>query len=113
MSDFTFKEVVEKTNEVIKAFQKAEQRDWGIEGNMIELMKQVGDLSKNVMIFEKYYITKKTNDPSYNKDSKDEIGDELSDIFFMLIRIANHYKIDLEKAHMKALKNALTYIKEK
>ena len=113
MSELTFKEVVQKTNEVTKAFQKVEQRQWGIEGNMIELMKQVGQLSQHVMMVEKYYMAKRMNDPKYNKASKDEIGNELSDIFFVLIQIANHYGIDLEKAHLKELEIALASLKEK
>ncbi len=113
MAELTFQEVVEKTNEVIEAFQKVEQRNWGVEGNMIELMKQVGQLSKNVMVFEKYYLAERMEDPNYNKASKDEIGNELSDILFMIIRIANHYEIDLEKAHMKELDIALTSLRGK
>lgn len=111
MSDLTFKEVVHKTNEVIEAFQKVEQRDWGVEGNMIELMKQVGQLSQNVMVLEKYYLAKRDENPNYNKASKDEIGNELSDILFMIIRIANHYDIDLESAHLKELELALKSLK--
>lgn len=106
MSDRTFKEVVEKTKEVIEAFKKVEQRNWGIEGSMIELMKQVGQLSQNIMVFEKYYLSKRDENPFYNKASKDEIGNELSDILFMVIRIASHYDIDLESAHMKEMELA-------
>jgi len=113
MSDLTFKEVVRKTTEIIEAFQKVEQRDWGIEGNMIELMKQVGELGKNVMVLEKYYLAKREEDPNYNKASKAEIGNELSDILFMTIRIANHYGIDLEEAHLKELDIALASLKGK
>ncbi|MDD3101831.1 MAG: hypothetical protein PHE59_01645 [Patescibacteria group bacterium] len=113
MSDLTFKEVVQKTNEVIDAFKKVEQREWGIEGNIIELTKQIGELSKNVMVLEKYYLAERMDNPNYNKASKDEIGNELSDIFFMIIRIANHYGIDLEKAHMRELEIALISLKEK
>ena len=107
MSALTFQEVVEKTNKVITAFQKVEQREWGIEGNMIELMKQVWDLSKNIMMLENYYLAERKNNANYNIASKERIGNELSDIFFMIVRIANHYKIDLEKAHIKELDLAL------
>jgi len=108
MSDATFKEIIQKTNSVIEAFWKVEQRSWGIEGNMIELTKQVGQLAKNVMTYEKYYLAKKKENRGGSKASKDDIANELSDIFFMIIRIANHYKIDLEKAHLKELDIALT-----
>ncbi len=113
MSDLTFKELIQKTNEVIAAFQKVEQRPWGIEGNLIELTKQVGELSKNVMMLENYYLARRKNEPSYSQASIDQIANELSDILFMTIRIANHYKIDLEKAHLKELELAQEYLKRK
>lgn len=113
MPNQTFQQIIEKTNTVITAFQKVEQRDWGIEGNMIELMKQVGELSKNVMMVEKYYLAERMDNPNYSTVSVEKIGDELSDILFMVIRIANHYQIDLEKAHMEALDRALDSLKGK
>ena len=91
-----FQEVVESTRSLISEFEKREQKKWGIEGSMIELMKQVGDLSKCVMITEKYYTKERELEPKY-MTIKDNIGDELYDIFFMLVRIADHYGIDLEK----------------
>ena len=60
----------------------------------------------------RYYLSKRKKDPNYNKDSKGEIANELSDILFMVIRIANHYKIDLEKAHLKELNLALKSLKK-
>ena len=111
MSDITFKEMINKTNDLIKEFEKVEQRKWGIEGNMIELSKQIGELAQNVMMIEKYYFSQRDGDPEYNKASKEEIADELSDILFLIIRIARHYKIDLEKYHLRALKEAHESIK--
>ncbi len=113
MSDISFKEVVQKTNEVVHAFEKVEQREWGIEGSMIELVKQVGELGKNVMMLENYYLAERKNNPNYNKASKEEIGNELSDIFFMIVRIANYYGVDLEAAHLKELDLALASLKAK
>lgn len=74
-------------------------------------MKQVGQLSQNVMVFEKYYLAKRDDNPNYNKASKNEIGNELSDILFMIVRIAKHYDIDLESAHLKELELALKTLK--
>ena len=51
----TFAEMEEMYREVVKRFQKIELREWKAEGAMIELAKQVGELSKQVMIKEKYY----------------------------------------------------------
>jgi len=113
MPSITFKEIIQKTQEVIDTFKQVEQRPWGIEGNMIELTKQVGELAKNVMVLETYYLADRKSDPNYNKASKDEIGNELSDILFMIIRIANHYHIDLEQAHMRELELAKKSLEEK
>jgi len=106
----SFQQIIKTTQKVIKEWEKVEQRPWGAEGSLIELSKQVGDLAKKVMVVEKYYFKKRETDPRY-KTTKEEIGDELSDILFCLIRIAEHYKIDLEKEHLKALEEALKYLK--
>jgi len=92
----SFQEVVADTRALIAEFEKREQKKWGIEGAMIELMKQVGELSRSVMLKEKYYPKDKVGD--------DNIGDELYDIFFMTVRIADHYGIDLEKECEKEVK---------
>lgn len=91
----SFQEVVEDTRSLIREFEKRERKEWGIEGAMIELMKQVGELSKCIMMMEKYYGKERDLEPKY-MTVKDNIGDELYDIFFMTVRIADHYGIDLE-----------------
>jgi hypothetical protein len=48
------------------------------------------------MVYEKYYLKERELDPKY-KTIKDNIGDELFDIFFMIVRIADHYGINLEQ----------------
>lgn len=37
-------------------FEKIEGRPWGVEGATIELIKQVGELAKYVMVVENYYF---------------------------------------------------------
>jgi NTP pyrophosphatase (non-canonical NTP hydrolase) len=109
----SFREVVGDTRKLVKEFEKREQKKWKIEGAMIELMKQVGDLSRCVMMKEKYYLKSRDLDPKY-KTIKDNIGDELYDIFFMLVRIADHYGIDLEKECEKECKYSMAiFSKEK
>lgn len=112
-SSLTFQEITTKTLRVVKEFEKVEQRKWGIEGNMIELSKQVGELSKNVMMLEKYYLASRSQEPKYKDASKEEIANELSDILFIIIRIADLYKVDLEKAHLKELELALKSLEKK
>lgn len=106
MAKYSFQEIVEITRKEIKAFKKVEQKAWGIETIMIELSKQIGDLAKHVMMLEKYYLKERENKPEY-KTTKEDIADELADIFFCLVRLADSYKIDLEKALLDARRKGL------
>lgn len=109
----TFNKLVELTRKIIKRFEKIEGKPWGIEGSMIELSKQVGDLSRLVMPQEGYYPKDRGDDDSQYTATKEKIADELSDILFMVIRIADYYEINLEKAHKNALGDADEYLKSK
>lgn len=113
MNNASFEEIVEKTRSVIKRFEKIEGKPWGIDGAMIELMKQLGQLSALVMMQEQYYPTDRDQSHPQYKVSKEKIADELSDLLFMTIRIADIYEINLEEAHVLALKNAETYLESK
>lgn len=105
---YSFQEMIEKSLEVIDEFTKVEKKKWGVEGAMMELSKQVGELAKNVMMFEGYYMAGRDTLSEY-RTSKDKIVDELSDILFMVIWISKHYGIDLEKEHLKQLDIALKH----
>jgi NTP pyrophosphatase (non-canonical NTP hydrolase) len=102
-NDMTFREAIELFRNVYHRFEKIEGRPWGVEGATIELVKQVGELAKQVMVAERYYFTGRENLPGY-ETSKALIGDELADILSMVIRIADYYDIDLVEAHVKARK---------
>lgn len=93
----TFDEIVKLNQDLIEKFEKMEQRPWGVEGSLIDLSKQVGTLSKHVMVYEKYYIKGIENRERYKTDLSN-IADQLADIFFCLVRLSDHYKIDLEKS---------------
>jgi NTP pyrophosphatase (non-canonical NTP hydrolase) len=77
---------------------------------MIELAKQVGDLAKHVMVAEQYYLPDRDVDPRY-ATTKDEIADELADVLLAIIRISDHYGIDLERAHVKTRERELEYLR--
>jgi len=64
-NSLSFQEVVDRTKALIRDFEKVEKRPWGVEGAMIELQKQVGELSKQVMTFEGYYIPYRDTQPEY------------------------------------------------
>lgn len=104
----TFQDLIDITRKVIAAFDRIERRPWTIETTTIELMKQVGDLARRIMTQEQYYLPDRDQRPEY-LTSEDDIGDELADILYCLIRIAEHYHIDLEVAHLRARRAELRY----
>jgi len=108
-----FKEAVILTENIIKRFEKIEGKPWGAEGSLIELQKQVGELSKLIMVNENYYFPSRDQIDKQYKVSKEKIEDELADILCAVIRLAKHYKIDLEKAHIEARKKEDNFLKTK
>ena len=94
----SFQEAIELYRGIYHRFEKVEGKPWGVNGAMIELSKQVGDLSKCIMLKEEYYAYKGERPVGLEKN----IGNELADIFGQLIRIADCYGIDLEEVHAAA-----------
>ena len=60
MADMTFHEAIALYRTIYHRFETIEGRPWGAEGAMIELMKQVGELAKYVMVAEYYYFAGRT-----------------------------------------------------
>ena len=54
----SFQEAIELYRGIYHRFEKVEGKPWGVNGAMIELSKQVGDLSKCIMLKEEYYAYK-------------------------------------------------------
>ncbi len=104
----TFAQMQEMYREVVKRFQKIELRDWKAEGAMIELSKQVGELAKQVMIKEKYYAL---TDEAADIDKR--LGNEMADVIAQVIRLADYYGIDLEKAFVEAREEEDGYLKSR
>ncbi len=98
----SFQDRLDEIRTNIKRFQKIEEKEWGAEGSVIELVKQVGQLATLVMVQEKYYFSDRGAVDEKYAVSKEKIADELTDIIAAVVRIADHYTIDLEEAHIKA-----------
>jgi len=113
MNNMTFQEAIQLAEGIIERFEKIEGRKWGAEGALIELQKQVGELSKLVMVREKYYFGDRDKMNSGYEADKEKIADELADILYAIIRLAKHYNIDLEKAHMDAIREEDDFLKTK
>ena len=69
---------------------------------MIELSKQVGELAKQVMIKEKYYALQ-----GEVTDVDEKLGNEMADVIAQVMRLADHYQIDLEKNINSATKTGI------
>ncbi len=102
----TFEEMEDMYREVVKRFHKIELQEWKAEGAMIELVKQVGELAKQVMIKERYYALE---GEVSNVDER--LGNEMADVVAQIMRLADYYKIDLEKAFIEAREDEDRYLK--
>lgn len=113
MAQQTFDESINQIKKTIERFKKIEGKSWGIEGAVIELSKQVGQLSALVMNREGYYYSDRDKlDQKYTSDDE-KIADELADIMFAVVRIADHYNIDLESTNFKTRKTEDDFLKSK
>lgn len=108
-NDDFFAQIVDR----IKRFEKIEGRPWGAEGAVIELAKQVGDLSALVMTKEGYYYKNRDKYSVKYSVKTDAIADELADIIFVVTRLAQHYNIDLVEANKKAAQDEEDWFKDK
>lgn len=97
----SFAEMEDMYKEVVKRFNKIELREWKAEGAMIELAKQV-------MIKEKYYALE---GDVLNVDKC--LGNEMADVIAQIMRLADYYKIDLEKAFLEAREDEDRYLKSR
>jgi NTP pyrophosphatase (non-canonical NTP hydrolase) len=109
MTSRTFAELVAITRRVAAAFDEVERRPWTIEVTALELVKQVGDLSRRILAAEGYYLADRDQRAEYAARPED-IGDELADILYCLIRVSDHYGIDLESAHVDARRREMRYV---
>lgn len=104
----TFAEMQDIYKEVVNRFNKIELREWKAEGAMIELVKQVGELAKQVMIKERYYALE-----GETPDVDERLGNEMADVVAQIMRLADYYKIDLEKVFIEAREDEDRYLKSR
>ena len=113
MNEQSFNDALEQTRKSIQRFEKIEGKPWGVEGAVIELAKQVGQLSALIMNREGYYYPgREKEDDSYDSTTEN-IADELADIMFAVVRIADHYSIDLVATNVKTRADEDVFLKGK
>jgi len=87
-------ELKQRNKKIVQRFEKLEPKRWSIEGATMELATEVGDLTE--LVLRKEYFKQNIYD-----DIDYQIQDELADILFVLLRIADYYGIDLDKAYLE------------
>lgn len=63
--------------------------------NMAMLTEEVGEVAR--------IISRKYGEQSFKEDDKKELDDELADVFFVLVCLANQTGVDLEEAFKRNL----------
>lgn len=104
----TFDEMRRMYASITERFIRIEQREWKAEGAMIELSKQVGELAKLVMLKEHYY--------AFSEDESiidEKLGNEMADVIAQVMRMADYYSIDLEKAFDDAREEEDRYLRSR
>ena len=90
MNQLTLTEAQKKVDQWIKKYGV---RYFSELTNMAMLTEEVGEVAR--------IISRTYGEQSFKKEDKKELGDELADVLFVLICLANQTGIDLEKAFEK------------
>ena len=109
----SYEDILNEIHINISRFKKIEGKPWGAEGSVIELVKQAGELSALVMSKEGYYFSGRDKLDDKYDSSKDKIADELADILYAIVRIADHYDIDILAASHNAREDEDNFLKTK
>ena len=103
---------VAQLKEMVKAF--CEERNWNQYHNAKDLA--IGIITESSELLEHFRFKSETevDDLFKEKQKKAEISEELADVFFFVLRLAEKYHIDLSEELQKKLeKNMLKYPIEK
>jgi NTP pyrophosphatase (non-canonical NTP hydrolase) len=84
-------EMIAMTREITRLFDKLVGK-WNSSVMVTELVGEVGTLADSIMIHDGH------RPPRENSEAIN-LEDDVVDVLFMLIRIADHYDIDLEQAY--------------
>lgn len=103
-------DIIKYSQVISKLFSEIQNRDWTIDVVALELTKQVGDLTRRLLTREGYYHNHRHSEQSYTGTNA-AIADELADIFLGIVRVAEHYKIDLHREIISSRDHELKYIR--
>ena len=103
---------IEQLKELVKTF--CEERDWDQYHNAKDLAIGIITESSELLEHFRFKSGKEVEELFEQKRKKEEISEELADILFFILRLAEKYKIDLSQELQKKLeKNSEKYPIEK
>lgn len=73
----------------VDVFVKLHEMESPVDSRVLDLVAEVGELAKDVLKMSNY---------GRKEFVKGEAADEIGDIFFSLINVANYFGVDLEEA---------------
>lgn len=91
-----FQKIIDRALEIKAKYNKIEPKKWEVEQYFMGLIKDIGDLSKILMVYEGYR-------DDFNKDAKKALEHELIDVLWSIIVIADKTGVDLEKSFYKTM----------
>src|SRR6476646_7968900 len=103
--DITLAQATELAKDLFARFQFHNERPWGIEALLMELQAEVGTLADTVMQLEHF---RKIRD-----NQTIDLPDDLSDVMFILLLIADHYKINLGSSYKQMISLTLESVKKR
>ncbi len=103
---------LEELKEIIKNF--CEERDWDKYHNAKELVIGIVTESSELLQYFRFKSEKEVDDMFKDNSKKQELTEEMADVLFFLIRLAQRYNIDLTtELENKMKKNEKKYPIEK
>ena len=104
--DLTVRDLVGATRDLVELFARLETRKWTVETGVMELLAEAGSLADSIVIREGYRPVRPGQKPI-------DLEDDVSDVLFVLIMIADKYGIDLGAAYLKMLNRTRLKLEQK
>ncbi len=88
-----FGKAIKETQKVASKFQN--KKPWKVHNNFAAMVEEVGELANAIQTDEGFKSKKR---------KRAEVADSICDILYELLRIADNYKVDLDKEYPLVLK---------
>lgn len=91
-----FQQIIKRAVEIRQKYSQSDTKQWAVEQCFMGMVKDVGDLSKLLMVKGGYR-------KGVAKDTKKNLEHELADVLYSVIVIANKTGVNLEKSFWQVM----------